>query len=312
MSAAPLIIAAHPSLAGIATDTGLSGSTAWHNSVRARMYFKAAPGDDTALRVLECKKNNYGPVTSIVLVRWKDGVYVVQPGVGSLQRVAAEQDADHLFLKLLHRLADQGRNVSDKVSSSYAPTVFASEPDAQDAKASKKVFAEAMARLFKAGKIRVVPFGPASKMRSRIVEVERQDGQETATILPFPTPSNARSDDLPTPSDDLPRGCDPTPPIPPSPLEAGKRALEAPPDPTGAQEGYSARVEVGDRDGPARRPRITGDLELIGVEPPGTACVHCGQADGTPVYLVRDPRQGVASQPLHESCAAAFFKRGGS
>ncbi len=95
-------------------------------------------------------------------------------------------------------------------------------------------------------------------------------------------------------------------------MEAGKRALEAPPDPTGTQEGYSARVEVGDRDGPARRPRITGDLELIGVEPPGTACVHCGQADGTPVYLFRDPRQGVASQPLHESCAAAFFKRGGS
>ncbi len=83
--------------------------------------------------------------------------------------MAAEQDADHLFLKPSHRLADQGRNVSDKVSSSYAPTVFASEPDAKDAKASKKVFAEAMARLFKAGKIRVVPFGPASKMRSRIV-----------------------------------------------------------------------------------------------------------------------------------------------
>ena len=102
-----VIIAAHPSLTGIATDTGLSGSTAWHNSVRARMYFKAAPGDDTTLRVLECKKNNYGPVTATILARWKDGVYVVEPGVGSLERMAAEQEIDHLFLKLLRRLADQ-------------------------------------------------------------------------------------------------------------------------------------------------------------------------------------------------------------
>jgi len=58
-SAGALVMAAHPSLTGIATDTGLSGNTGWHNSVRARMYFKAAPGDDPALRVLDIKKNNF-------------------------------------------------------------------------------------------------------------------------------------------------------------------------------------------------------------------------------------------------------------
>jgi RecA-family ATPase len=57
-----VVMAAHPSLTGIATDSGISGSTGWHNGVRARMYFKPAPGDDTSLRVLEVKKNNYGPV----------------------------------------------------------------------------------------------------------------------------------------------------------------------------------------------------------------------------------------------------------
>src|SRR5262249_38771544 len=35
-----VILVAHPSLQGITSDSGLSGSTAWHNSVRARMYFK--------------------------------------------------------------------------------------------------------------------------------------------------------------------------------------------------------------------------------------------------------------------------------
>jgi RecA-family ATPase len=210
---ASVVVAAHPSLTGITTDSGLSGNTGWHNSVRARMYFKPAPGDDTALRVLEVKKNNYGPVNETILLRWRDGVYVVEPGQGTLDRIAAEAEIDHLFLKLLRRFTEQGRNVSDKVSPSYAPSAFASEPEAKAAKADKKRLAEAMARLFAARKIRVVPFGPASKMRSRIVE---------------PDPSNDPSNDLPTPSNGFQRGCAPTPPITPMPVGSGQGALEAP------------------------------------------------------------------------------------
>jgi RecA-family ATPase len=56
-----VLLIAHPSLQGITSGSGLSGSTAWHNSVRARMYFQKAPGNDKSLRVLEVKKNNYGP-----------------------------------------------------------------------------------------------------------------------------------------------------------------------------------------------------------------------------------------------------------
>jgi RecA-family ATPase len=33
-----VIMSAHPSLAGINSNNGLSGSTQWHNSVRARGY----------------------------------------------------------------------------------------------------------------------------------------------------------------------------------------------------------------------------------------------------------------------------------
>jgi RecA-family ATPase len=238
-----IVIAAHPSLTGIASDTGLSGSTAWHNSVRARMYFKPAPGDDMTLRVLEIKKNNYGPLAENILLRWKNGVYVVEPGKGTLARMAAEQEIDHLFLTLLRRLTDQGRNVSDKISPSYAPSVFANEPDALAAKASKKTFAEAMTRLFAARKIRVVPFGSPSKMRSKIVEAGADEGTGTATILPFPTPSNVPPDGLPTPSNGLPTGCAPTPPIPPTPVGRGKGALEGPPLPTGKEREKSARED---------------------------------------------------------------------
>ena len=35
-----MVLISHPSLTGIKTETGLSGSTQWHNAVRARFYLK--------------------------------------------------------------------------------------------------------------------------------------------------------------------------------------------------------------------------------------------------------------------------------
>jgi putative DNA primase/helicase len=58
-------------------------------------------------------------------------------------------------------------------------------------------------------------------------------------------------------------------------------------------------------DGIARRPR-SGCYEVIGPEPPGTACAHCTLAYGQ-VYLMRNPFQGVACEALHEACANAWF-----
>jgi RecA-family ATPase len=56
-----VVLLSHPSLTGIASGTGLSGSTAWHNSVRSRMYMtspKPEEGEqpDTDLRELVFKK----------------------------------------------------------------------------------------------------------------------------------------------------------------------------------------------------------------------------------------------------------------
>ena len=62
-----VIVNSHPSLTGIKTETGLSGSTGWHNSVRGRAYLTTMKTDkddepDPTLRQLEFKKNNYGPI----------------------------------------------------------------------------------------------------------------------------------------------------------------------------------------------------------------------------------------------------------
>jgi RecA-family ATPase len=201
-AAAAIVIAAHPSLTGIATDTGLSGNTGWHNSVRARMYFKPAPGDDTSLRVLEVKKNNYGPVNEAILLRWRDGAYVVQPGKGTLERLAAEAELDHLFLKLLRRFAEQGRNVSDKRCPTHAPSVFVEQPEAKEANATKKGLVEEMERLFAADKITVVKEGRPSHRTHRIIEKEAAaDSPANSQPTSGQQPANGRGGYLPhTPS----------------------------------------------------------------------------------------------------------------
>ncbi len=62
-----VVLACHPSLTGISSDTGLSGNTAWHNSVRARMYLKpASEVADSELRVLEEQEPEKSLVTPII------------------------------------------------------------------------------------------------------------------------------------------------------------------------------------------------------------------------------------------------------
>ena len=269
---AAVVMSAHPSLTGIATDTGLSGSTGWHNSVRARMYFKPAPGDDTALRVLECKKSNYGPISETIVLRWRDGVYVVEPGKGTLERLAAEAEIDHLFMKLLRRFTEQGRNVSDRRSPTYAPTLFAEEPEATAAKATKKALAEAMVRLFAVGKIEVVQEGRTSHRTHRIVEKE--------------APANGR----PTPGQHPANGGGGTHPLTPWPVGRGQEGVGCAPPPANSKEEAATSI-----------------IQVIRHEP-GATCVACGRKDGT-VYLIRDRFAGVAGELLHEACAVSRFKR---
>ena len=171
-----VLLTSHPSLVGISSGTGLSGSTAWNASVRSRLYFKRATTGkdeepDPDLRLLEVMKSNYGPVGESLSLRWKDGLFLPVASVGSLEKLAAEQAADTLFLSLLARFTRQGRNVSDKITSNgYAPSCFASDPEAKAAHVSKRAFANAMARLFAAEKIYVETYGRPSRPYSRLVE----------------------------------------------------------------------------------------------------------------------------------------------
>jgi RecA-family ATPase len=183
---AAVIVCAHPSLTGINTGTGLSGSTAWHNSVRARAYLtseKTEDDTDSGLRQLDFMKNNYGPISASVTLQWKAvgkaGVYLPVSSGSSLDKAAADAKAEHVFIDLLRRYSEQGRDVSHKKGPSYAPAQFANEDAAQtlagtDAK-RRKALQNAMNRLFASKRIRTDNYGRPSRPYNKIVEQQQEN-----------------------------------------------------------------------------------------------------------------------------------------
>jgi RecA-family ATPase len=167
-----ITLISHPSLAGMQSGSGLSGSTDWHNAVRARMYLTTAKtGDgsepDPDLRVLEIMKNNYGPTGERIMIRWRDGLFVPEVGPSSLEQMATAQRADNTFLEMLAVFTEQNRNVTANQGPSYAPSEFAAHPRANGVRRAE--FKAAMDRLLASNKIRNEAYGPPSKRRTKLV-----------------------------------------------------------------------------------------------------------------------------------------------
>jgi RecA-family ATPase len=170
-------ILAHPSLSGISSGSGTSGSTAWHNSVRSRAYFstpKAGKDEDDIdpnMRLLEFKKSNYGPAGDSISLLWADGFYHVVTGGGAAYVIDAGRNklCDETFIKLLKRFEVQRRYVSsNQYAKTYAPLLFAKEDDARKEGFGKPQFEAAMRRLFVAQKIENKIYGPPSRETTRL------------------------------------------------------------------------------------------------------------------------------------------------
>ena len=176
---AAVVVIGHPSLTGLSSGSGSSGSTAWNNSVRSRLYLTkpaSADGNDTDpdLRILTVKKANYAATGGELRLRWHRGAFALDGGLVAGQPQpdlgAAHARIDSLFLQLLAESDAAGRVVSDKTGHNYAPAIFAKSPRAHGT--TKSGFSAAMERLFASGDIMVTTTGPASKRRSQLVRTD--------------------------------------------------------------------------------------------------------------------------------------------
>ena len=154
-----IVLNGHPSQSGLVSGTGTSGSTAWHNAVRSRLYLSRpeTAGEDNGdidrdLRVLTSKKSNYGPSGNELLIRWQGGVFVREMPESGIVKGARADAADAAFLACIDMALAQGRPASDAGNSPrYAPRFFRSLSPARGVR--EKELKAAMERLFAAGTI---------------------------------------------------------------------------------------------------------------------------------------------------------------
>jgi RecA-family ATPase len=162
----------HPSLSGIASESGLSGSTQWHNAVRARAYMRGVKSDDEQpdndLREIVFKKNQYGPLGERVVLKYQAGMFLPLPELASLDQLALAARAQDVFLTILQRFERENRHVSDKPGRGYAPKEFAQEDEAKKAHLSRDDLRKAMLALFKDQRIWNQPYGRTDRPNYRI------------------------------------------------------------------------------------------------------------------------------------------------
>jgi RecA-family ATPase len=163
----------HPSLTGINSGSGISGSTQWHNAVRARSYLKGVKAEDceqsdSDLRELTFMKNQYGRTDDVVVLRYQHGMFLPESGVLSLDKAKQMEIAKDVFLTLLDRFNVANRTVSHNPGRNYAPALFAQEDEAKTAGLNKKLLDNAMKQLFRDNKIWNEPCGKPSRPAYRI------------------------------------------------------------------------------------------------------------------------------------------------
>ena len=140
VAAGSVTILSHPSLAGIASGSGISGSTAWHGAFRFRQYLNGAKQDggeqpDGDLRELEFKKNQYGPTGETIVLRYQRGLFLPEHGMSTIDKAARETMVDDALITIGKKLVARGQELSPaQTSHNYAVSLTAKEPEARGIK----------------------------------------------------------------------------------------------------------------------------------------------------------------------------------
>ncbi|WP_439399860.1 AAA family ATPase [Bradyrhizobium sp. PMVTL-01] len=190
----------HPSKAGQAVGgDGTSGSTAWHASVRSRLYLQHATKDGTGpFRRLENRKANYGASGDVFMLRWQRGAFalesaksgaVLEDDTGEARKAATApiksmgNVVDDALLEAVDSAALEGVAMSKAHNSpNYAPRVLIKRSDVLALYGVDDVSAS-WERCFKAGRVAVAVVGRKPSNRMPIVgfkvvrEITPQEGE---------------------------------------------------------------------------------------------------------------------------------------
>jgi hypothetical protein len=167
-----VIALGHPSMSGKASGSGTSGSTAWNNAVRSRLYLRYPKGVEKGnVRELEGMKLNYGPKGNVIKLRWNRGAFDVvassmAPVGGDAPKAfegsvpTLEQASDQVVLDAIVTCSGEPVALNMKPNSPhYAPKVLKRrEPDLLVELGDEEV-AEALGRLEARGVIRAGEVG---------------------------------------------------------------------------------------------------------------------------------------------------------
>ena len=229
------------------------------------MYFKSAPGDDAALRVLEVKKNKYGPVTNRSSCAGGTASMSSSPATGRSNGWPPRPRS------ITCSSSCCGGSPSRAATSATRParhTRRASSPRSRKPRrprVTKKAIAEAMVRLF-AAQDHVRRAAPHIEQAgsSRPNAIARRSSRSRPT--PRPTASQHPANTQPT------GGAGHTP-TPPTQLAGAKRALAAPrPRPTGSK-GKRTRKRKGD--GPPAHSTCSGPNPAPGASSADARTARC-------------------------------------
>ena len=269
----------HPSLQGISSGSGYSGSTAWHDAFRFRQYLRAAqededepvdPANDNGLRELTFMKNPIWPAG-----RQAHAAMAQRPISAGEQwrchqsgKVAEDAKADDAFLDLLDRFSRPRPQCQPAPNSpNFAPTVFAKEGCGFNRKQLRGCDAP--------------PIRRPDESRSRTTARHRTSikGSPRGMSDPGPAPRPATVQLSENTGVSLP------------PRYSG-RETRTPLELDRSKAGSTSAEQVDS---------LPPDAKVLGPAGPGERCFRCGKGSG--VKMIRR-RKGEPADQMHIACAA--------
>lgn len=106
---------------------GYSGSTAWHNSARSRLYLSR---DRDGALLLEHQKHNLGKLAEPLRLLWPEGgIPQIDVPVNGFVQVIEDRNHSKALLKLIHEFSERGELVSTATTSrTHAGKLLRGEP----------------------------------------------------------------------------------------------------------------------------------------------------------------------------------------